>query len=355
MSLIFMEGFDYFPDANNQDIEYDMNKFHPVQDLIFDIESRPGRDGGYSIKHNTTDTFDWVWFYPPGGEENGTWYAGFHIYVQGTVNSNSPFFRLQQTGEVSFDDTLRVQFNANNGIDLRDWNGSLLAASTNNIISINTWYHVELKAVSDQSAGEVELKVDGTTVATANTLNTDRNGDGKWSSAILSPIGNLLHNVIFDNLYICNDQGSTNNDFLGECFVRTLAPTSDAGPNDGSPASGNDHYEMVNYRWESGTSNYITLNTDGDKEMFGFESLSDTANNFGLCLASLIKRSTANPIKINQVFKSGASETSLNSVSVPPSNRFGVQHIIETNPDTSNLWTYSEINSGEFGFEIESP
>jgi hypothetical protein len=174
-----------------------------------------------------------------------------------------------------------------------------------------------------------------------------------WSTAIISSLGSGVNNPIFDDLYIVNDQGSTNNDFLGECYVRTLRPTSDASPNDGTPSTGNDHYAMVDEVQADSDTSYITLDTDTDKEMFGYESLASGGLIMGVSMTTLVESTTACDVRVNNVFKAGTTESAQTSKAVAASYYMGLQHVQEDSPDTSAPWTTSEVNSGEFGCELD--
>jgi len=164
-----------------------------------------------------------------------------------------------------------LKFGSDYTITVVDNTESVLASSANNVFNLNTWHHIEFKAVCHTSNGEVEVRVDGVPVITANGINTSPHEDSRWSAVMLGAAGSLLYNPFIDDLYVCNDQGSTNNDFLGECYVRTLHPTSDAGPNDGTPSTGTDHYALIDEYGADYNSTYIDLDADSEKEMFGFQ------------------------------------------------------------------------------------
>jgi len=130
-----------------------------------------------------------------------------------------------------------------------------------------------------------------------------------------------------------------------------------AGTNDGTPSTGNDHYAMVDEAVPDTDTTYITVDTDGDKEMFGYEALSvnSGAPVLGVQMASIGARRTAAFAKLTHVFESGGTESSQNSHTLHgTANYMGVQHIQESNPDTGNAWTESEVNAGTFGVELDA-
>jgi hypothetical protein len=299
----------------------------------------------------------WLLLRPPNRETNAIWTVGFHMYSVSSLSTTIPWFRLAQAGVAGYGDGVQLQFASGNAIRVNDGSGSQLAVTANGIVSPDTWHHIELQAKCDDTTGYVDLRVDGVSVASANNVDTSDTGASLWSAAVLCSAGSVLYPVYFDNLYVCNDQGSTNNGFLGECFVHTLSPNSDAGTNQGTPSTGNDHYAVVDEIPPTDDTDYITLDTDTEKEMFGYETLSvnSGAPVLGVQLASVASRRTAAFAKLTHVFESGAVESSHNSHTLHGTEGYmGVQHIQETNPDTGNLWTESEVNAGTFGVELDA-
>ena len=359
MTLILIEGFDGFTASNSVSIESRVGRFYSRYDSDNTLRSYSGHDAGSgnSIAHVESASSAWLWMYPPGGETNDVWTAGFHFYIPDVLSTTNPFFRFCQANVAGFSDGVQLQFAGSGTIEINDGGGTQLAVTSANTVSANTWHHVEVQAKCNSTTGYVELRVDGATVASVNNVDTTESGSEEWSCVALCAPGSVLYQMRFDNLYICNDQGSTNNGFLGECFVHTLKPTSDAGTNDGTPSTGNDHYAMVDEAVPDTDTTYITVDTDGDKEMFGYETLSinSGAPVLGIQMASVGARRTAAFAKLKHVFESGGTESSQNSHTLHgTANYMGVQQIQESNPDTSAAWTESEVNAGTFGVELDA-
>jgi hypothetical protein len=352
MTLILLEGFDSLS-SSNELVEDEFARLHHPSNVTDAFYTVDGRDGGKAVRLGVGLATSWYWLQPPGNETNDTWIIGFNWKSRGTGGHVSPFFRLGQSNVAGFGDGLQLQVLTNNVIEINDGDGNQLAVTASDVFTEDTWLQMELKAKCHAADGTVELRIDGVNVASATSVNTATIGDAEWASVIFSGTGTTTRNPIFDDLYICNDQGSTNNDFLGACFVRTLRPTSDAGPNDGTPSAAVDHYTLVDEVKLDEDATYITLDTDTDKEMFGYEALASGGLIFGVAMTTLVTTVTACDVRVNQVFESNASESSQNSKTLPASSYYGIHHVQEVSPDTSVAWTTSEINAGTFGCELD--
>ena len=109
------------------------------------------------------------------------------------------------------------------GGDPGKW-GTILGSTTGLGLRMETWYHIELKAYCDATAGTYEVKVGGKTVL-SGTGNTDRFLGIYYNRVRL---GNEEgSDITWDNLYVCNSLGTANNDFLGNIQVRNYTPGAD--------------------------------------------------------------------------------------------------------------------------------
>jgi hypothetical protein len=354
MSLILVEGFDSYSSAS-ETITAELLKTHVVSDTTDDFATSTGRYGGKSLRLPTSSNDWWVWLIPPGKEEHQKWTVGFNYYSPSSVAAANPFLRISQSNTGGASDTIRLQATSNYAFNVTDNSGTVLAATTNNAFTFNTWYHIELQVFCHTTNGTVELRINGSTVASATDVNTATvSAILTYSALIISSPGNVLYTPLIDDVYICDGSGSTNNTFLGVCKVVTLRPTSDAAPNNGTPSTGNDHYALLDEVKPDYSTSYISLTGNGDQEMFGYENLVSTSPVKGICLTTLAATAGAQDTKLKSVMKSGNSSTSFTSKPILGSGYYtAVQHISETNPATSALWTASEVDAGTFGCELE--
>jgi hypothetical protein len=107
------------------------------------------------------------------------------------------------------------------------------------VLIANAWQHVEIVVDFSTTVGEVEVRVEGVTVLTGDTLNT-----GAGCAQVASDIDETGF-VIYQRDLVCyNGLGTLNNDFLGAVLVVSLDVTSDVSLN-WTPSTGTTGYEIL--------------------------------------------------------------------------------------------------------------
>lgn len=103
--------------------------------------------------------------------------------------------------------------------------GTLLGTLAHTFVT-GTWYYVEMKVKLHDTLGEVHVRVDGATVLSLTGIDTKNAG----TAAVLDQVRvGAGMNTAVDDWYICNEQGTEFNDFLGDVRIETLAPSGDGG------------------------------------------------------------------------------------------------------------------------------
>jgi hypothetical protein len=131
-------------------------------------------------------------------------------------------------------------------------------------ITANGFNHLECWATIDDTAGAIEVRLNGVTILNyAGPLNHTGTGetsiwawygaDGAWPGTIW-----------VSDLIGLNDQGSTNNSFIGDKKVFEDFPTADTADADWSPSAGSATYPMVDDPDPDGDGSYIESTSPGD-------------------------------------------------------------------------------------------
>jgi hypothetical protein len=157
----------------------------------------------------------------------------------------------------------------------------------------------------------------------------------------------------FDDWYICDATGATNNDFLGECRVETLTPNSDASGN-WTANSGGDLYAMVD--GEIDEVDYVHETVSGNQALFGSNCLSANASAGSVrgvmvsCESNPSGQFTKYAKMMTQNGSGGAIQESGNFV---PGSRAPTAstEIMEADPDGAS-WTPNTINTFRMGVEV---
>jgi len=211
----------------------------------------------------------------------------------------------------------------------------------------NRWYYFEFKIYFHSTLGTLDVKVNG------QTLYSDTNIDTLYDSQSHTLI--TLHapedNSGFDDLYICDNTGSDNNDFLGPIKVETLRPDGDDGSQNWTPSTGGNHSALVNAANMWDQTDYIEASGANIDDLWTYSNLATiTGAIYGVQLITAAWTDVGLPLILQSICDSGST------VEYSPSKGIGVdklpathEMIWETDPDTTNAWTANGVNGASFG------
>lgn len=232
------------------------------------------------------------------------------------------------------------------------WDGTLLAESTATYAG-GSWVFVEAMIVIADSGGRVKLKVDGVTVIDF-TGDTKNGGTNSTADAIgfgsLADFGTSTAKMYYDDLYVFDTSGSTNNDFLGAYHsVIACKPNGAGSSTQWTPSTGS-NYDNVNDVPPSGTK-YNAATASGDRDTYALENLPSGSTVKGIQVVSRMALSGAGSVSAKAAIKAG-STVAYGSSRALTSTVTDYYDVWETNPDTSATWTLSDVNALEAGAEV---
>lgn len=216
MALLRCESFDHYDDG------YEHAKFGYTQGSTVYIAASGGRRGGGALDTTyNSSVHGWIKI----GADVDTVIVGFSM--RSTSVGNYEILDLyddQSTKQVS------IYRSANDGkITANNGDSTELDETAEVVFSQNVACYVEVKFVIHDTAGSVEVRVDGTTVLNLTNQDT-RNGTPTTANTLR--FGPFMY---IDDLYILDTTGSTNNDFLGDVKVVAVLPDSDGTHTDFTP------------------------------------------------------------------------------------------------------------------------
>jgi hypothetical protein len=223
---------------------------------------------------------------------------------------------------------------------------SILGTSVNGI-SIETWYYIELKILTDGSAGSYELRVNGSTWIIGSGIGTTYLGNPYLNSFRLQPppVSPVVA-IRYDDIYLLDGSGPINNDFLGIRKVEMIHPDSPGDASEWTPNTGA-NWEAVNEEELDGDATYVEASIV-KKDLYNFGSISDLATIDGIQIMAH-SRVTSGSMDLHVVTKSGATEVECASETIASTTYITTTCLREVNPDTAAKWTNTEINSAQFG------
>lgn len=342
MSLKFIDGFGHYED------NLEMAKWETFSDTgSLTMASGYGSQGDYGVRMSTS-TAD---------------YAQTRSGVLGTISTVIVGCRLRFTGFASgyvmaFRDGTDTQFSikikSDGSIELyRGADATLLASSSTGVVSSGVWFYFEIKVVFSQTVGTVDVKVDGASVISDTGLDTCQTANASIDSFRFR--GGPVY-MYMDDLYICDDSGSKNNDFLGDCRVHTLYPDADGNHSDFTPSTGSDHYAMVDDAQPTSVdTDYNESSTVGHKDTYSMDTYAEDGTIYGIQVCSAVRNPDTGTMTVRNLCRSGATPTDNEgaSLTLSQSDQMAID-VWEQEPTDTVDWTAAKINAAEFGIKVQS-
>lgn len=334
MSLLFIDGFDHYATADINTI-YSITSGSPV------ISASAGRRGGGAILiPSNSSSGSQVTIAITAGD---VFIFGFAMKIDVYPGGNKSFFNLNDAGSG------QIGFGLNSTGNLLAYRGGTIIGTSTYILPQNTWTYIEFKTTIHNSTGAYEIRANGINVLSASGIDTQATANASANSISLGATGTLLINLTLslDDFYICDDAGSTNNTFLGDCRVDTLLPNADGNYSQFTPSTGTTHYVLVDEATPN-TTDYNSSATAAQKDSYGLANLATLSSQtiFGVMATAYAAKTDAGARSIKVGMRSGTTDT----VSAGQGLSTGYlyfHNIHETDPNTAAAWTESGVNSAE--------
>jgi hypothetical protein len=233
------------------------------------------------------------------------------------------------------------QVDADNGvINWEYWNGSAWVETGGDIsnLTITTRVRIDIHIIMSDSAGALELYVDGALAHTATTTDTI------WTAA-----------TTIDRIRFGNYEGSVNSMIWSAIFVsdedsRALTFVHRPPIADGAQTAWTGTYDDVDETGEN-DANFITTTTNNAIETFTFADIGFAGSSVAAVVVSLrAQGSASSPTQIEGVARIGGVDYSQSLLEPADTAAFGpVRAIFSFNPATSNEWTVADVDAAEFG------
>lgn len=330
ITLTAIEGFDWFN----------------IPSDVFDVngntytESQARYANGRSLQIDTTSD---SWVQIPLNEDTASGTIGVAInshVIPGT--DNLEFIRLHPNNNLSL-----VIEAASDTLAVIDADNNVLGTSAS-VITLDTWHYIEWQYILENSITEaMTVKVDNTIVITISAST-----DTKSASASSSISGARLYNghtglIMFDDFY----RTTYNHGYLGSIRVAALYASSDNSIEwEGSDGNSIDNFKMIDETGVSDEDATYVLTTGINKiDLYNMDNLPAAATSVeGIEIITRGRKSGSDAATFSQAYNSASTDNLFPSTSLGDSYAY---HRTTTgiNPDTSALFTISQINAIRIG------
>ncbi len=343
MAIIWIEGFEGIGTlGNDPDLSHKYNNITNMTGLDADLVA--GRTGGLAVKcGNVSDTSR---FQTPNFGDKTTVIIGLQWKPGtswGTLGNRVFSLRVGTT------ETMGVWYKTDGNLEVRR-GSTILATTTGAPVTLDTWHLIEFKTTIDNTTGSYTLKVNGAIELTATGVDTQETGDAFVNGCRFFGVfgATVARQFTLDDIYILDNTGIKNNNFIGEQKVVVMFPDADGSSSDFTPSAG-DNFAAIDENprdddtthVESATSTHVDLNSFADQ----------TLNQIIGVQINTVARFDTGAADIKLKTKSGAT-TDTGPSEAAAASYANHYRILEDDPNTSNNWTETNLNASEFGFEV---
>jgi hypothetical protein len=356
MSLLFLEGFDKLSANTGAASESDAREYirglYPSD--VADIQFYPGRLGGSALAFGDNFLADDYWF---NAHFNGvgTLIVGFS-YKPGRYDAQvfSDILQFLDTERSALQEQLTLS--VDNSTDLSIYRGSTRIENKLHVLKMDRWHYIEMK-YTVSNTGSYEVRVNGVNImsdsgidvkaGTNDNVSAVRFRGTQGESATSSGV------ALIDDIYICNTNGSFNNDFLGPIKVETLLPNASGDDSDFTPSAGSNFENVNDAEGNDGDTTYNESSTVANLDLFNCEDLTYlTSTIIGVRLDSVCRVTDTTARTIIPTLKSSTVEGAGSSHGIASIDWSRTVNFFEEDPNVSAAWTSTTINAMQIGYEV---
>lgn len=353
MALLFMEGFETY--ASSTDYRY-YRANRGTASLTTNYESG-GKYGQGSQEYKFSESSDTI-------------YIGFQLKyynnVPATPGAGDTIFSFLLGEEYKIH--CRIVYETTEVTIERATGASTgTALNTAFLLPRREWHYLIVKIKLHDTTGTLEVWLNGSKIINLSSLDT-LNGTTASVNRLAFRTSSAF---MVDNIYVGDTSGSDMTDQIGRVYIEGLGPpNADGSTTDFTPAQSADaNWEGVvndsgKYSTRSITygPSYNIASTSGDKDLYDYGNITGTVTSiYGIQSQFRVYREHINystekgdflERTVKRILKSGTTETSTTKFNVYRYYNLGYTEITEKDPDTTNAWTESGVNSVQTGIEV---
>jgi len=340
MALIFTEGFDaYGTTEDSAPVPTDAH-YRRGWSSGSSPKVQAGRINGYSMSYGFSSNISRSGF---GSQTTKT--VGVALYLENALPFGSTILALYDST------TIQVKVALDASGHLVFYRGSTVLATSTEMVSTAAWNYIELKTTINNTTDAYDLRLNGTSVLSATSLDTQVSANTYWDRLYLSAGGGWDY-IYADDLYVTDSTGTDNTGFLGTIHIETLFPNADV-TTDWTTSTGTDHYALVDENPADDDTTYVEDNVSTDRELFDFPALTAASDTiFGVTSIVDARVTDASSVDMKFVNKSSTTVTTGSAQTVSSTSQARFEEITEQDPNTSSAWTKTTFEAAQFGFEV---
>lgn len=274
-----------------------------------------------------------------------TWIIGWWTACTGIANG----WNMVRLVDASGNEQCSVRIDSS-GRPTISRNGNLLATATNPLLP-NIWYHLEVKITVHNTAGEFELRINGTPViGPTGSQNTRAQATNDASGfGFANPNGTTTS---WDDIVVMDATGSYANDFIGPSQITIMRPDAAGNSTQWTPASYADNFANVNDAWADDDKTFNQDATAGHVDLYGMTNV-PSGTIVGVQTVFTARQDAGGGRSIAPMWRIGSTDYQGTTKSLAASY-VAYTEAYSVSPATGVPWTQSELNGAEMGVKLVS-
>jgi len=253
---------------------------------------------------------------------------------------------LQSTG------VIEVKLGSTNG-------GTKIGDSVTPAITAEAYTHIECVVTINNTAGSVEVRVNGVTVISLSGIDTTNTANEETSQLAVGHVegpsrSTGITSMYIDDIFCFDDQGSFNNAFLGDRRVQTLFPSANAVIQDWSWNTGPTAYQAIDDADPDDDTTYIFANAGGSPAPVSEFEIDDlpagVSTVSALVLVNRARKTDAGVANIQASLVSVTSEVAGADRALTEAYTY-YHEVIEADPDTAAPFTPGAVDTAKLKLE----
>lgn len=345
MALVRSDGFDLY-DSTTEWMQAGWTSSDTANTLHVTNE---GRYGGGCIKGLSSAQFAYTPCYCPGGS---TIYVCFAYKHDGAVAGTTDMLSFYTN-----EGTLigRIRYTEAGVLSAENAAGATSTAA-GNPLTAGTWRWVEVKFTvgTNNTDGEITVKVAGSTVITFTATDTFATAQDVLTSL---RFGGNNGTWWVDDYVLMDTSGSTLNGFIGDTRIDTLTVTGNGGTLNWTRNTGSADYQAVDDIPSNEATDYIASSTAGHKSLFAISDMTVEPDDiWAVVVRAKMQKADAGDRTFRMLCKRGASEASGTTKGLQTDwvwhGADGAAFTVD--PSTGLQWDTTGVNALQAGLEVVS-
>lgn len=243
-----------------------------------------------------------------------------------------------------------IWINNSGKLEARAGYGGAIQGTSSITLVNSSWYYIEAKIKIHSSTGSVEVRVGGSTEINVSGINTQNSANATATYCNFFATSSQGAALIFDDVYVSDTTGSApHNDFLGQCIVDTMFPTSNNAVT-WTPLSSTNVSQIQETALDDDTT-YNSTTTSGNVDTFNHGAMPVTPTSiFGVSVIHRARKDDVAARSSRNKLISGATTANGTSTGLSTSYQH-VKDVWPTDPNGSIAWTKTNVDATKIGYE----